>query len=99
MQEFGEERVVEIPICETTIAGSAVGAAVVGMRPIAEIMFADFLTLASDHIVNSAAKISFLEFEIQENQEDSTLAAGMMKEVKVNCIVTLGGRRDQPGGE
>ncbi len=59
VQEFGEERVVETPICESTIAGAAVGAAVVGMRPISEIMFADFLTLASDHIVNSAAKMQY----------------------------------------
>lgn len=59
LQEFGEERVVETPICESTIAGAAVGAAVVGMRPISEIMFADFLTLASDHIVNSAAKMQY----------------------------------------
>jgi len=57
--EFGEERVIETPICESTIAGAAVGAAIVGMRPIAEIMFADFLTLASDQIVNSAAKMIY----------------------------------------
>jgi pyruvate/2-oxoglutarate/acetoin dehydrogenase E1 component len=57
--EFGEERVVETPICESTIAGAAVGAAIVGMRPISEIMFADFLTLASDQIVNSAAKMQY----------------------------------------
>jgi pyruvate dehydrogenase E1 component beta subunit len=57
--EFGEERVIETPICESTIAGAAVGAAIVGMRPIAEIMFADFLTLASDQIVNSAAKMQY----------------------------------------
>ncbi len=58
-QEFGEERIIETPICESTIAGAAVGAAIAGMRPISEIMFADFLTLASDHIVNSAAKMQY----------------------------------------
>lgn len=58
-QEFGEERVIETPICESTIAGAAVGAAIVGMRPISEIMFADFLTLAADHIINSAAKMQY----------------------------------------
>lgn len=59
VQEFGEDRVIETPICESTIAGAAVGAALIGMRPISEIMFADFLTLASDHIVNSAAKMQY----------------------------------------
>jgi pyruvate dehydrogenase E1 component beta subunit len=58
-EELGEERVVETPICESTIAGAAIGAAIVGMRPIAEIMFGDFLTLASDQIVNSAAKMQY----------------------------------------
>ncbi len=57
--EFGEELVIETPICESTIAGAAVGAAIAGMRPISEIMFADFLTLASDQIVNSAAKMQY----------------------------------------
>jgi pyruvate/2-oxoglutarate/acetoin dehydrogenase E1 component len=57
--KFGPERVIDMPISESAIAGPAVGAALWGMRPIAEIMFSDFLTLAMDHIANSAAKMRY----------------------------------------
>jgi len=57
--KFGPERVIDMPISESAIAGTAVGAALWGMRPIAEIMFSDFLTLAMDHIANSAAKMRY----------------------------------------
>lgn len=60
LDEFGEDRVIDTPLSETAIAGCGVGAAVAGMRPVIEIMYADFLTLAMDHIVNSAAKTSYL---------------------------------------
>jgi pyruvate dehydrogenase E1 component beta subunit len=56
---FGPERVIDTPISESAIAGMAVGAALWGMRPVAEIMFADFLALAMDHIANSAAKMRY----------------------------------------
>ena len=56
---FGPERVIDTPISESAIAGTAVGAALWGMRPVAEIMFSDFLALAMDHIVNSAAKMRY----------------------------------------
>lgn len=56
---FGPERVIDTPISESAIAGTSVGAALWGMRPVAEIMFADFLPLAMDHIVNSAAKMRY----------------------------------------
>jgi pyruvate/2-oxoglutarate/acetoin dehydrogenase E1 component len=59
LDKFGPERVIDMPISESAIAGTAVGAALWGMRPIAEIMFSDFLTLAMDHIVNSAAKMRY----------------------------------------
>ena len=58
--EFGAGRVMDTPISEAAIAGAAVGAAVAGMRPIAEIMFSDFLTITMDMIVNQAAKIRFM---------------------------------------
>jgi pyruvate dehydrogenase E1 component beta subunit len=57
--KFGPERVIDTPISESAIAGTAVGAALWGMRPIAEIMFSDFLALAMDHIANSAAKMRY----------------------------------------
>ncbi len=59
-EEFGEERVRDTPISEAVIAGAATGAAVTGLRPIAEIMFMDFTTIAMDAIVNQAAKIRYM---------------------------------------
>jgi pyruvate dehydrogenase E1 component beta subunit len=58
--EFGPERVFDTPISEAGIAGLGVGLAMTGMRPIVEIMFGDFLTLAMDQIVNQAAKIHYM---------------------------------------
>jgi pyruvate dehydrogenase E1 component beta subunit len=59
-KEFGEERFRDTPISENAIIGYALGAAVTGMRPIADIMFCDLLTLAMDQIVNQAAKIRYM---------------------------------------
>ncbi len=54
---FGEERVIDTPLSESAIAGCGAGAALVGTRPVVEIMFGDFLTIALDQVVNSAAKL------------------------------------------
>ncbi|TFG12244.1 alpha-ketoacid dehydrogenase subunit beta [Candidatus Thorarchaeota archaeon] len=59
-EEFGEERVRDTPISENTIAGAAVGAAITGMRPVAEIMFGDLITLAMDQVCNQAAKMRYM---------------------------------------
>ena len=56
LEHFGERRVVDTPICESAIAGAAVGASLMGLRPVAEMQFADFITCAFDQIVNFAAK-------------------------------------------
>jgi acetoin:2,6-dichlorophenolindophenol oxidoreductase subunit beta len=58
--KYGAHRVRSTPISEQAIAGAAVGAAIAGMRPVAEIMLANFLTVAMDQIVNHAAKIRFM---------------------------------------
>ena len=58
--EFGPERVRNTPISENTIVGAATGAALVGMRPVAEIMFVDFSGLAMDQIGTQAAKLRFM---------------------------------------
>lgn len=60
LDEFGAERVRDTPIAENTIVGAATGAALAGMRPIAEIMFADFSGLAMDQIATQAAKLRFM---------------------------------------
>ena len=59
-QEFGEERVRDTPISESAIIGTGVGAAITGMRPVAEIMFGDLTALAMDQIANQAAKIRYM---------------------------------------
>jgi pyruvate dehydrogenase E1 component beta subunit len=59
-EEFGEARVKDTPISEAVIVGAAAGAAAMGMRPIAEIMFSDFLTIAMDQLVNQAAKMRYM---------------------------------------
>src|SRR5437870_4456306 len=58
--EFGPERVRNTPIAEMALAGAAIGAAMQGMRPVAEIMYEDFLTLATEQIVNQAAKHRYM---------------------------------------
>ena len=59
-EEFGDERVRDAPISENAIVGAAVGAAITGMRPVAEIMFGDLTALAVDQICNQAAKIRYM---------------------------------------
>ena len=59
IEEFGAERVRDTPISEAAITGAAVGAAMTGMRPIVEIMFSDFITIAMDQLVNQAAKARY----------------------------------------
>jgi len=59
-QEFGDERVRDTPISESAIIGAGVGAAITGMRPVAEIMFGDLTALAMDQIANQAAKMCYM---------------------------------------
>src|SRR5512138_496802 len=60
LEEFGPERIRDTPISEAAIAGAATGAALMGMRPVMEIMFMDFLTISTNQLVNAAAKIRFM---------------------------------------
>jgi 2-oxoisovalerate dehydrogenase E1 component beta subunit len=55
-EEFGHWRVVDAPLAETAIVGACTGAAIMGMRPVAEMQFADFISCAWDHLVTVAAK-------------------------------------------
>jgi pyruvate/2-oxoglutarate/acetoin dehydrogenase E1 component len=60
LESFGASRVVDTPISEQAIVGSALGAALVGLRPVAEIMFVDFTSMAMDQIANQCAKFHFM---------------------------------------
>lgn len=58
--EFGQDRVFDTPLSESALVGAGVGAAMMGMHPIVEIMFADFVTIAMDAIINHAAKVYYM---------------------------------------
>jgi pyruvate dehydrogenase E1 component beta subunit len=60
LEKFGEKRVKDTPISESAIVGLAIGAAAQGLRPVAEIMFMDFLTVCMDQIVNQMAKMRYM---------------------------------------
>jgi 2-oxoisovalerate dehydrogenase E1 component beta subunit len=59
LDKFGEERVIDTPISESAIIGAAIGASFMGMRPVAEMQFADFISCGYDQIVNYAAKCRY----------------------------------------
>lgn len=58
--EFGKERVIDTPITESAIIGSAVGAAAAGLRPVVELMFVDFIGVCLDQLFNQAAKMKYM---------------------------------------
>jgi pyruvate dehydrogenase E1 component beta subunit len=60
IKEFGERRVIDTPITESAIMGAAAGAAVTGLRPVAELMFSDFMGVCFDQIFNQAAKFRYM---------------------------------------
>jgi pyruvate/2-oxoglutarate/acetoin dehydrogenase E1 component len=60
LKEFGPERIIETPISEAAITGVSVGAAMMGMRPVMEIMFMDFLTLSANQLVHNASKNRYM---------------------------------------
>ena len=60
IEEFGPDRLVDTPISEPAIVGTAVGAAMAGMRPVAELMYVDFIGMTMDQLCNQAAKIRYM---------------------------------------
>src|SRR3989304_6282621 len=59
-EEFGRDRVIDTPISEKAIVGAAVGAAAMGLRPLADMQYSDFMFCAMDEIVNQAAKLRYM---------------------------------------
>ena len=59
-EQFGEDRVLDTPISEAAIIGASLGAAITGMRPVADMHFADFVTCAMDEVVNQIAKVRYM---------------------------------------
>jgi len=59
-EEFGHERVIDTPISESAIVGVAIGAAMMGMRPVAEVQYGDFIFCAMDQVVNQAPKLRYM---------------------------------------
>ena len=59
LARFGEDRLLNMPISESAFVGAAMGAALMGMRPVVEVMFSDFLPLVMDQLVNHAAKMRY----------------------------------------
>jgi pyruvate/2-oxoglutarate/acetoin dehydrogenase E1 component len=78
--KYGPERVFDTPISELALAGAAFGSAVTGLRPVVEIMFGDFLTLAMDSLVNQSTKYWFL------TQEQTSVP------IVIRSVVGAGGR-------
>ena len=60
LEQFGEKRVKDTPITESAIVGTAVGAASVGLRPVIEMMFVDFIGVALDQLYNQAGKMKYM---------------------------------------
>ncbi len=61
--EFGPKRIIDTPIAENTIMGAAIGTSMLGMKPIVEVMFADFISVCFDGVLNQAAKVRFMTNE------------------------------------
>ena len=59
-EQFGDDRVLDTPISEAAIIGASLGAAITGMRPVADMHFADFVTCAMDEVVNQIAKVRYM---------------------------------------
>lgn len=83
LDAFGPDRVRDTPISEAAIVGAALGAAMAGYRPVVEVMFLDFVTVAMDQVVNQAAKVSYM-------------SAGNFKAPMVIRSICASGRRTGP---
>lgn len=98
IDEFGPERVRDTPISEAAIAGTAVGAALMGLRPVAEIMYMDFLTIAMDMIITHASKLRLysggqvkLPLVIRTQYSLGRASASQHSQVLTSCLLQAPG--------
>ena len=98
IDEFGPERVRDTPISEAAIAGTAIGAALMGLRPVAEIMYMDFITIAMDMIITHAAKMRLysggqikLPLVIRTQYSLGRLSAAQHSQVLISCFLQAPG--------
>src|SRR5690348_12959134 len=84
--EFGEARVIDTPITESAIMGAAAGAAVTGLRPVAELMFSDFFGVCFDQIYNQAAKFQIGRASCRERVQISVVAVSLKKKKRKQKI-------------
>ncbi|MEM0488411.1 MAG: alpha-ketoacid dehydrogenase subunit beta [Candidatus Bathyarchaeia archaeon] len=94
IDEFGPERIRDTPISEAAIVGTAIGAALMGLRPVAEIMYMDFITLAMDMIMTHAAKMRFysggqirLPLVIRTEYALGRVSAAQHSQVLISCFL------------
>ena len=94
IDEFGPERVKDTSISEAAIVGTAIGAALMDLRPVAEIMYMDFITLAMDMIMTHAAKIRFysggqvkLPLVIRTEYALGRVSAAQHSQVLISCFL------------
>ena len=79
IDEFGPERVMDTPLAESAIVGSAIGAAVEGMRPIAEMQFSDFISCGFDQLVNVAGKMYYRHGAVGEHHRPPALRRRLLR--------------------
>jgi pyruvate/2-oxoglutarate/acetoin dehydrogenase E1 component len=87
MDEFGPDRVRDMPLSEAGIVGTALGAALVGMRPVAEIMYLDFTLIAADQLINQIAKTHYMSA--------GQLKAPLVIRTPQNCGISGGAQHSQ----
>jgi pyruvate dehydrogenase E1 component beta subunit len=87
LAEFGEERIIDTPLSESAIVACGVGAAMMGYKPVVELMFADFIVLGMDHLVNGAAKLRY--------HHDGAMDVSLVLRMPVGGGTTMGAHHSQ----
>ena len=98
LEEFGPDRVITTPISEAAIIGSAIGSSMIGVRPVAEIMFDDFIFCAGDQVVNQMAKLRYMSGGQLELPLVVRMAMGAgLSQAAQHCQCVMGMFMNMPG--